>query len=146
LGKRAEKLGRYTQSRLAKEIRILAMILCDTNILIHFFNGDKSTLSVLTNFGFNNIAISAITVMELYQGMGNKAELLDMKKKIRFYDIIEIDPIASTLATELIEKFRLSHNLQIPDAIIGASAIIHQIPLFTYNKKDFGFMPGLKLA
>ncbi|TWR29660.1 type II toxin-antitoxin system VapC family toxin [Mucilaginibacter pallidiroseus] len=122
------------------------MILCDTNILIHLFNGDKSTFSTLTNFGFDNVAISAVTVMELYQGMGNKAELQNMKKKIRFYDIIEIDSESSALATDLIEKFRLSHNLQIPDAIIGASAIIHQIPLFTYNKKDFSFMPGLQLA
>ena len=34
---------------------------------------------------------------------------------------------------DLIEKFRLSHNLQIPDAIIGATAIVNQVPFFTYK-------------
>ena len=43
------------------------------------------------------------------------------------------------------ENFRLSHNLQIPDAIIGATAVIHQIPFYTYNTKDFNIIPGIKL-
>ena len=121
------------------------MVLCDTNILINLFNGNAETLASLNNIGLDNIAISDITVMELYQGMGNKAELLQMKKKLKFYDSIQKDIQTSVLATELIEKFRLSHSLQIPDAIIGATAIIHQIPLFTYNIKDFNFMPDLQL-
>jgi hypothetical protein len=29
--------------------------------------------------------------------------------------------------------------------MVGATAIIHRIPLFTYNLKDFKFMPGIKL-
>jgi hypothetical protein len=37
----------------------------------------------------------------------------------------------------------LSHHLQIPDAIIGATAVIHQIPFYTYNTKDFDFIPGI---
>lgn len=121
------------------------MVLCDTNILINLFNGNADTLASLNSIGLDNIAISDITVMELYQGMGNKAELLQMKKKLKFYDSIQIDIQTSVLATELIEKFRLSHSLLIPDAIIGATAIIHQIPLFTYNIKDFSFMPNLQL-
>jgi predicted nucleic acid-binding protein len=68
-----------------------------------------------------------------------------MKRKIKYFDVIEINDDASKLATKLIENYRLSHNLQIPDAIIGATAIIHQLPLFTYNIKDFAFMPGIKL-
>ncbi len=41
--------------------------------------------------------------------------------------------------------FKLSHNLTIPDAIIGAMSIVSDLPLFTYNKKDFKFMPGIEL-
>ena len=41
--------------------------------------------------------------------------------------------------------FKLSHNLQIPDAIIGAMSIVYDIELFTYNTKDFKFLPGIKL-
>jgi predicted nucleic acid-binding protein len=50
------------------------MILCDTNILIHAFNGNTSTIEVLEEIGFKNILLSSITTMELLQGMGNKAD------------------------------------------------------------------------
>jgi hypothetical protein len=83
--------------------------------------------------------------MELYQGMSNKAELARMKKAMRPYDIVQIDSDISEKSIELMEKFNLSHGLQIPDAIIGATAIIYEIPLYTYNVKDFNFMPNIKL-
>ena len=121
------------------------MILCDTNIFIHAFNGDKNTIEELNRIGHENIALSVITVMELYQGMGNKKELEIMKKKIRYYDFIEIDIPVSKLALELVERFNLSHGLKIPDAIIAATAVVHQIELHTYNVKDFRFVPDIKL-
>ena len=121
------------------------MVLCDTNVFIHAFNGREDTINKLTEIGLENVALSVITVMELYQGMSNKMELAQMKRKIRYYDIVEIDTEISKLAATLIEDFRLSHSLQIPDAIIGATAVIYQIPLFTYNTKDFNFIPGIQL-
>jgi len=121
------------------------MTLCDTNVFIYAFNGRRDTIDKLTEIGFQNIVLSSISVMELYQGMGNKVELAQMKRKIKYFDVIEINDDASKLAAKLIENYKLSHNLQIPDAIIGATAIIYQLPLFTYNIKDFAFMPGIKL-
>ena len=121
------------------------MVLCDTNRLIHAFNGRLDTIQALNNIGYANILLSAITVMELYQGMGNKTELAQMKKKIKYFDVIQFDDQVSEKSIELIAQFRLSHDLQIPDAIIGATAIVHQIPLFTYNLKDFRFMPDIIL-
>jgi predicted nucleic acid-binding protein len=122
------------------------MVLCDTNIFINAFNGRQATIDRLQEIGLEQIALSVITIMELYQGMGNKVELAQMKKRIRYYDVVEIDNVTSRLATTLIENFKLSHGLQIPDAIIGATAVIHQIPLFTYNIKDFNFIPGIVLV
>ncbi len=43
-------------------------------------------------------------------------------------------------------QYRLSHNLALPDAVIGATAIFYQMPLFTYNRKDFKFLPNIQLA
>jgi predicted nucleic acid-binding protein len=121
------------------------MILCDTNIFIHAFNGHETTITQLQKIGLEEIALSAITLMELYQGMGNKAELAQMKKKLRFFDSVHIDKNISNMAIDLITEFKLSHGLQIPDAIIGATGIIYKIPLYTYNVKDFKFMPNINL-
>jgi predicted nucleic acid-binding protein len=121
------------------------MVLCDTNIFISAFNGRQDTIDQLDKIGLDEIVLSAVTVMELFQGMGNKEELAQMKKKIRYYDIVQIDEEISAKAIELIETFKLSHGLQIPDAIIGATAVIHQIPLYTYNLRDFDFLPNINL-
>ncbi len=60
------------------------MVLCDTNILIHAFNGKIETINQLNIIGWKEISLSSITVMELFQGMGNKNELSQMKKKIQY--------------------------------------------------------------
>lgn len=121
------------------------MTLCDTNILIHFFNNHRATVERLDALGREQLVLSAITVMELDQGMGTKTELAQMRRKIRFYEVVHLDEEISGQAILLLEQFRLNHNLQIPDALIGATAIAAGIPLFTYNTKDFSFMPGLAL-
>ncbi len=121
------------------------MILCDTNILISAFNNRVDTIDQLNKIGLTEIMLSAITVMELFQGMRNKAELAQMKKRIAFYDVIHTDSAISQKAILFIEQYRLSHGLQIPDAIIGATAVVYQIPLYTYNIRDFIFLPDIVL-
>jgi len=71
--------------------------------------------------------------------------MTDMQKKIRQYNVIHFNEDVSKTAIELVNKFKLSHNLQIPDAIIGAMSIAYDLELFTYNTKDFSFIPGIKL-
>lgn len=101
------------------------MVLCDTNIFISAFNGRTDAIDQLDKIGLSEIALSAVTVMELFQGMGNKNELAQMKKRIKFYDVVQMDNLISEKAIEFIEKYKLSHGMQIPDAIIGATAVIY---------------------
>ena len=79
------------------------MVLCDTNIFISAFNGRTDAIDQLAKIGLAEIALSAVTVMELFQGMGNKNELAQMKKRIKFYDIIQIDNAVSEKAIEFIK-------------------------------------------
>jgi predicted nucleic acid-binding protein len=121
------------------------LVLCDTNIFIHWFNNHKPTIEKLKEIGLENIAVSSISIMELIEGVDNKQQLQQLKKKIKNYYIIDFTKEVSGLSIELVEKYKLSHELQIPDAIIGATAITHKIRLFTYNVKDFHFMPDINL-
>ena len=121
------------------------MILCDTNIIIRLLNQHQATISAVDAIGRNNLALPSVVVMELYRGMGNKTELAQMRKRLSFYDVVHLNESISAQAIFLLEQFKLSHDLQIPDALIGATALILNVPLFTYNTKDFGFMPNLQL-
>ena len=121
------------------------MVLCDTNIFISAFNGRQDTIDQLDKIGLDEIVLSAVTVMELFQGMGNKEELARMKKKIKYFDVVQMDEAISAKAVEFMETYKLSHGLTIPDAIIGATAVVHQIPLYTFNIRDFDFLQDVIL-
>ena len=121
------------------------MILCDTNIIIEILKGNKSTINIIESIGLENIAISSVTVMELYFGALNKRELNKIKKHLQALNIVHFDTDISESAIKLIERFSKSHGLQIPDAIIAATAMTSKIKLFTFNLKDFKYIDGLKL-
>ena len=55
------------------------MILCDTNVIIEILKGNKKIIKITESIGLENIAISSITVMELYFGALNKKELDKIK-------------------------------------------------------------------
>lgn len=122
------------------------LVICDTNIFISAFMGDAETISILKNkIHLSNIVISAITYMELCRGAMNKKQLSSLVKDLRGYRVVNFNEAVSGLAMSYIQKYHLSHGLQIPDAIIAASAVTFEIPLFTYNLKDFKYIEKIKL-
>ena len=121
------------------------MILCDTNIIIEILKGDEKTIKIIESIGLENLAISSVTVMELYFGSFNKRELNKIKKHLKALNIVHFDKDISELAICMIESYGKSHGLQIPDAIIAATALSFKMKLFTLNLKDFKYIDGLKL-
>lgn len=121
------------------------LILCDTNVLINWFKNDQLTINSLEKIGLQNILIPSVTVMEILQGAIDKKELEDLKKKLRKYNILHFNQEVSSLSIRLVQRYNLSHNLLIPDAIIAAMALVHNLKLFTFNIKDFKYIPELEL-
>lgn len=121
------------------------MILCDTNVIIEVFKGNSTAIDELENIGFENIALSVITEMELYFGALNNRELKEIKKHLKSLQVLHINPEISQVSLDLIEKYSKSHHLQIPDAIIAATAMVNKVELLTYNVKDFKYIQGVKL-
>lgn len=121
------------------------IILCDTNILIEHFKGSEIISNQLQKIGIDSIAISTITTSELYFGALNKKELTQIKTSLSSLTQLPINISISDIFLNLMEKYCLSHKLTIPDAIIAATAIYYDTPLFTLNTKDFKFIPRLKL-
>ncbi len=122
------------------------IILCDTNIFIHWFDGNAEIDHVLrSDIGLKYIGLPSIVYMELLQGMGNKNELTVMRKRIEKFHIVDITEPISKRTREYIKTYSLSHKLQIPDAFIAATAVEYNLRLFTYNLKDFRFIPDIKL-
>src|SRR5690606_14429250 len=106
-------------------------MLVDTDVVIWNLRGNKRAAKVLDQAA--RFSLSAVTYMELVQGLRDKTELQVLRRGIRLRgcEIIAIDNDISVRAMYLMENFSLSHNLQMADALIAATALSSGLPLMT---------------
>lgn len=125
------------------------MVILDTNILIDYIRRPDSAgsnlVKLIKTVSAENLAISIITIQELYVGQSSKI----LQEEQIFLTIIEslnVLPYEFEIAKLAGEIMRDSKNpVFFADAAIAATAILNNAKLFTLNKKDFQGIKGLKL-
>ena len=80
----------------------------------------------------------------LIEILKNNEETIELVQKFNT-NYININEEISDLSKKLVFDYAKSHSLDIPDSLIAATAIINNINLLSYNKKDFKFINNLKL-
>ena len=121
------------------------MILVDTDVLIWNLRGNETAAHRLDNSpGFS---LSAVTWMELTQGVRDNAELRVLKQALRFWhaDILHLNESISARSSFLVEEHALANSLQLADALIAATALETGLTLLTANDRHYRFIPGLEL-
>ena len=121
------------------------MILVDTNIFIEYYKNNPAICNVLEQIDTQEIAVSDVVCAELYFGARNRQELADIVSDMEKLTVLPVSQKISRLAVDLVKQYCLSHKLKLPDAQIAATAILHNAELFTLNRKDFKYIPNLKL-
>jgi len=121
------------------------MMLVDTDVLIWHLRGYPQATRRLDELGA--LTLSAVSYLEVLQGMRNKAELVAVKKMLahRAATLLPVSEAITQRAIELMEAITLSHGLQMGDALIAATALDHGLPVLTANVKHFGAIQGLKV-
>jgi tRNA(fMet)-specific endonuclease VapC len=122
------------------------MLLIDTNIIINHLRGDSKATDFIQAFGKENLALSIIVEMELYNGVLNKIEYLKIKKELNDFVRLEINESIGQTALFLSKSYALSHHMSIADTLIAATALVYDLELKTYNLKDFRFIPTLRVS
>ncbi|RCX32242.1 hypothetical protein DFQ59_102604 [Thioalbus denitrificans] len=119
------------------------MILVDTDVLIWNLRGNERAAELLD--GEPAFSLSAVTYMELVQGMRDKRELKILRQALAYWSatIIHIDQAISARASFLVEQFSLNSSMQLADALIAATALEHGLDLLTANDKHYRFVDGL---
>ena len=71
-----------------------------------------------------------------------------MEKTVRSlqrFNLVLLNDLITLKTIDLLKDYRLSHKLALPDSLIAATVLITDFELFTYNVKDFRFIPQLKI-
>jgi tRNA(fMet)-specific endonuclease VapC len=129
----------------------MASFLLDTNFCIHFIRGRAWARSALAAVQVLDVAISAVTVGELYEGAHRSDHpTKELAKTEAFLAPFEIMPLGREEAQEwgMIEaRLRKEGNpIEAEDAMIAATARKHGLTLVTGNIKHFERVKGLKVV
>lgn len=119
-------------------------ILIDTNIFIdHLRNFEPAVAFFNSLLGHENIFFSAITETELLAGKHNN--ITEKREKLLHFlfrwNKIPVDNPLVLLAGDISRKY----DVEVPDAIIAATAILNNAELITKNIKDFKKIPTLRV-
>ena len=121
------------------------MILVDTNIFIEYYKNNSVICKQIEQIDPKEIRVNDVVRAELYFGARNKQELDNIVADMEKLTDLPIFPTISKQATDLVKQYCLSHKLRLPDAQIAATALFYNAKLFTLNRKDFAYIPNLKL-
>ena len=118
-------------------------MLVDTDVLIWHLRGYAQATRRLDQL--DALTLSAVSYLEVLQGMRNKAELAAVKKMLerRAATLPPLSEAITLRAIDLMESLSLSHGLQMGDALIAATALDHGLPVLTANVKHFSPVEGL---
>jgi predicted nucleic acid-binding protein len=117
----------------------------DTDVLIWYMKGNARAYKVIEKS--KNFFISVVTYMELVQGMRNKNELQNLRRALHVWNskILYISEEISIKAMFFVEQHYLSHSIQLPDALIGATAVTYGLPILTGNDKHYKILKDMQI-
>ena len=121
-------------------------VVVDTDILVDAGRGVGEAVSCLQQIEQRAaLALSVISQMELMIGCQSKAELRSLDRFLLRFQLIKLSEQISDTALDLLRRYRLSHGLLIPDALIAATALSLSVAFVTKNQRDYRFIAGLSL-
>jgi predicted nucleic acid-binding protein len=121
-------------------------ILVDTDILIDTFHQRENAIAFLKQYEQTaTLGISTITQIEILVGCRNKTEQRKTEKFLRRFEMASLTETIANQAVSLIQQYRLSHGLLLPDSLIAATALVLNIPLASKNQKHFRYITGLQV-
>ncbi len=125
-------------------------LLIDTDIIIDHLSGQAISTSLLKRLIVGDEFIgfySAITEIELFS-----AETIEDGQAEDIFLLLgsmvraDVDSDVAQCAGRLLGKYRKSNGLEMADAVIAATAMMHGMPVVSRNVKHYSFIPGLILT
>ncbi|MCK4761585.1 MAG: type II toxin-antitoxin system VapC family toxin [Candidatus Aminicenantes bacterium] len=117
--------------------------LVDTDVLVDFLRGEEKAVDFVKRDS-KKILISAITAAELYAAVRENGERRELDEFVEIFAVLPVTPGIAVKGGLFKRDFFKSFRIGLADAIIAATAEIHEADLKTLNSKHFPMFKGLK--
>lgn len=124
----------------------MSSFLLDTGLIIRHLRGQRQAVQLMRGLAkTGRLGIASITRLEIYAGM-HPDEKFATKKLLSRFLTFDLDKETGDRAGTLINQARTQQiGLSVPDAIVAATAVQHNLTLVTLNQSDFTNISGLRL-
>jgi predicted nucleic acid-binding protein len=120
-------------------------VLLDTCVLIDLLRHDERAKHAVFVLG-EQPCVCAVSAMELHAGAHSQKEERRIDVVMAAFRSVHVDNDVFRTAGNFLRHYRGSHGIDIPDALIAATAEHHGFKLATLNTKHFPMFKGLKPA
>ena len=110
--------------------------LLDTCVIIDYLRDRQEAVDFMRRYG-TPPALSAITAAELFAGARNSGEEHRIEALCQRLLIHHVDLEIARLGGNYCRQYKHSHGVQIADALIAATARVHEARLVTRNVRHF---------
>jgi predicted nucleic acid-binding protein len=116
----------------------MSRFLLDSDVIIWHLRGRKEVTDVLRDLQkFGLPACSALSVLEIQLGV-KKGEEEKTDRFLKSLRIFDVDMEIASKAAQLIRRHKARGvTLDLPDSVIAATCILHELILVTYNTKHY---------
>jgi len=116
----------------------MSRFLLDSDVIIWHLRGRKEVTEVLRDLQrFGLPACSALSVLEIQLGV-KKGEEEKTDRFIKSLRIFDVNMEIASKAAQLIRQYKARGiTLDLPDSVIAATCILHELILVTYNTKHY---------
>ncbi|HLK16075.1 MAG TPA: type II toxin-antitoxin system VapC family toxin [Fimbriimonadaceae bacterium] len=118
------------------------MQLLDTDVLVEIQRAQPLATIWLQSLT-GELAIPYVVAWEMLFGSRDKSELARSRRFLAKFTVTHLTTKDSKLAGSLIESYRLSTGLGLPDFLVAAQTLNRRATLFTFNLKHFASIDGL---
>lgn len=115
-------------------------LLLDTNIVIDFLRQRPPAVAYVGRMLDDHptgVFLSTVTVAELYAGVREGQERRILAAFLSLFKLLPVDDTVAELGGLLKRDYQAAFKIDLPDALIAATAQIHDLTLATRNTKHF---------
>lgn len=117
-------------------------MIIDSNIIIYASKLTYPSLMTYLRKNESSLTTSAMCQIEV---LGyHQLKKVEKQYLENFFNAIRVLPIDIDVVRKAIE-LKQKRNIPTPDAIVAATALVHNLPLLTQNKKDFTSIKSLEV-